>query len=303
MPECCQFSHPNLLVLPRRCRLPRWGVVFRAATGKLTHHWALCMRFAETLTPRGLASPCPSDRDSTRAARIACVRVRCCVRQRIHPLAHAPSSGMFSFDTPYSVTGLYVNMSSFQVCPRGYGRPSRVEWRGGRFRGQPPLPRATTGRRDSHASRGPHLREDCRVVADPNPAAPPLPRLVCTAQGARPTVPAAEGLPKGCPGQTNRIPGSLWGTLAVQGARAARGASLRHFLYPRAACCWVAVLTEATDNLLPFISQLVYRVWQTAHVMSNTAQGCRYLSPGPRRSIEASPCFAHVHSCGGGFLD
>ena len=47
----------------------------------------------------------------------------------------------------------------------------------------------------------------------------------------------------------------------------ARGASFRHFFYPRACCC-VALLTEGNDNLLPFISQLVYLALHTTHFFS-----------------------------------
>ena len=54
--------------------------------------------------------------------------------------------------------------------------------------------------------------------------------------------------------------------------RRARGASFRHFLYP-GACCRVAVLTEGTDNLLLFTSQLVYLVLQTTHVFSKHGSG------------------------------
>ena len=46
----------------------------------------------------------------------------------------------------------------------------------------------------------------------------------------------------------------------------------RHFLYPRACCC-VAVLTEGTDNLLLFTSQLVCPVLQTSHVLSKHGSG------------------------------
>ena len=44
------------------------------------------------------------------------------------------------------------------------------------------------------------------------------------------------------------------------------------FLYLRACCC-VAVSPEGNDNLPPFISQLVYLVLQTAHVVSKHGPG------------------------------
>ena len=44
MPDCGL----NLLLLPRGRSLPGGWVVFRVATGKLTYHWALCPRCADT---------------------------------------------------------------------------------------------------------------------------------------------------------------------------------------------------------------------------------------------------------------
>ena len=45
-----------------------------------------------------------------------------------------------------------------------------------------------------------------------------------------------------------------------------------HFVYPRACCC-AAVSTEGNDNLLPFLSQLVYPALQTAHVLPKHGSG------------------------------
>ena len=74
-----------------------------------------------------------------------------------------------------------------------------------------------------------------------------------------------------------------------------RGEPFRHFLYPRARCC-VAVLTEGTHNLLPYISQSVYRVLQTTHVFSTLSERA------------SCACFAYAHIpfvshllCWGGF--
>ena len=44
IPSCCL----NVLFLPCGHMAPRWWMVFRVETGKLTHYWALCPRCAET---------------------------------------------------------------------------------------------------------------------------------------------------------------------------------------------------------------------------------------------------------------
>ena len=55
-----------------------------------------------------------------------------------------------------------------------------------------------------------------------------------------------------------------------------RGASFRHFLSPGACCC-SAMLTVGNDNLLHFISQLVYLVLQATHVFFKHA--CPVCAP------------------------
>ena len=54
--------------------------------------------------------------------------------------------------------------------------------------------------------------------------------------------------------------GHMWGTRGIFLALSAPQGMLL--------CCCVAVLTEGTDNLLPFVAQLVYFVLQTTHIFS-----------------------------------
>ena len=80
---------------------------------------------------------------------------------------------------------------------------------------------------------------------------------------------------------------------------AGRKASFSLFLYPRGCCC-VAVLTEANENLLPFISQLVHPVLQTTHASPKHGSGL-WIFGLLGRFVELQPhhvCLS-MHSCGG----
>ena len=80
------------------------------------------------------------------------------------------------------------------------------------------------------------------------------------------------------------------------------GHLLSMFLYPRA-CCYVAVLTEGKDNLLHFISQVVYLVLQTTHVLSKRGSGLwTFGLLGRVVELKHRHCFAYgCIPVGGGF--